>query len=116
LIGSLHNHLRVRRILAHLNIVGFRAYAIELVHFLEKEMFGEVGGYWKYLSMGEKLDTEYVRQLKQNPLFPVIKHNVFKDWRLLGEVVIPEDKEKLFGLLFIDDEKELEPSILLRDI
>lgn len=35
-----HNQLRIRRILAHLNIVGFRTYAIELVKFLEKEIYG----------------------------------------------------------------------------
>jgi hypothetical protein len=96
-------------------VVGFRTYAIEFVNFLEKEMFGEQGGYWKYLSQGENPDLEYLRSLKQNPLYPVIKNNVFKDWRLLGDVVIPEDKEKLFALLFITDEKELEASVLLRD-
>jgi|LakMenEpi03Aug12_release.lakeMendotaPanAssembly.Ray.scaffolds.fasta_scaffold6408314_1 hypothetical protein len=28
LIGSWHNHLRINRILAHMNVVGFRKYAI----------------------------------------------------------------------------------------
>lgn len=78
-------------------------------------MFGEVGGYWKYISQGSNPDMEYLRSLKQHPLFCIVKHNVFRDWRLLGEVVIPEDKEKLYALLFITDEKELEPSILLRN-
>ena len=32
-----HNHLRMRRLLAHLNVVGFREYAIKLVRFLQKE-------------------------------------------------------------------------------
>jgi len=114
LITSLHNHLRVRRILAHLNIVGFRAYAIELVNFLEKEMFGEVGGYIKYLRQQDPMPLDFLRQLKQNPLFSIIKHNVFKDWRLLGEVSSPIDKDKLYGLCFATDEKDFEPSVLLR--
>ena len=33
-----HNHLRMRRILMHLNNVGFRRYAIQLVNFLKREM------------------------------------------------------------------------------
>lgn len=32
-----HNHLRMRRFLAHLNVVGFRTYAIKLVDFFMKE-------------------------------------------------------------------------------
>ena len=33
-----HNHLRIRRILAHLNVVGFRELAIKVVNFLQKEV------------------------------------------------------------------------------
>ena len=40
LITSYHNNLRIRRILAHLNVTGFRIYAIELIKFLEKEIYG----------------------------------------------------------------------------
>lgn len=32
--------MRIRRILTHLNNVGFRKYAIELVNYLEKEIYG----------------------------------------------------------------------------
>lgn len=42
--------MRVRRILAHLNIVGFRKYAIQFVNFLEKEIFSFKGGYTRYLA------------------------------------------------------------------
>jgi hypothetical protein len=41
LLCSPHNHLRMRRILMHLNNVGFRRYAIELVKFLDKEVNGD---------------------------------------------------------------------------
>ena len=43
--GSNHNWLRIRRILAHLIVAGFRRYAIELVSFLEKEIYGYEGFY-----------------------------------------------------------------------
>ena len=43
--GYNHNWLRIRRILAHLNVVGFRRYAIQLVRFLEKEIYGSEGFY-----------------------------------------------------------------------
>ena len=36
-----HNWYRIRRLLAHLNLVGFRRYAVELVKFLETEIYDE---------------------------------------------------------------------------
>jgi len=39
LLTNWHNHLRVQRILMHLNNVGFRKYAIELAKFLKEEVY-----------------------------------------------------------------------------
>ncbi len=38
IIRSLHNHLRISRILSCLNAVGLRRYAVELHSFIEKEI------------------------------------------------------------------------------
>ena len=38
-----HNHLRIRRLLAHLNVVGFRSYAIKIIKLFKKESLK--GGY-----------------------------------------------------------------------
>lgn len=61
--GVTHNHLRVRRILTHLNNVGFRNYGIELVEFLKKEI---------YDSKGELQDLQ--------------KFNSFRDWVIYGRI------------------------------
>jgi len=114
LITSLHNHLRIRRILAHLNVVGFRPYAIELVNFIEKEMYGEVGGYKIHQEMERSLKVEYIRKIKGNPLFAIIKYDVLKDWKIYGEVKTEEEREVLYKNCFTSDEKDYEPSILLR--
>lgn len=42
--------MRIQRILCHLNVVGFRKYAINLVDFLEKEIYGEEGGYTNFIN------------------------------------------------------------------
>jgi len=42
------NHVLVRRVLAFLNNTGFRRYAIKLVDMLDKEIYGEVGGFLKF--------------------------------------------------------------------
>lgn len=114
MITSLHNHLRVRRILAHLNVVGFRLYAIELVNFLEKEMFGEIGGYKKFMDQPRPLSSEYLKKLKGNPLYAIIKYDVFKDWKIYGEVTNEEERRILYQNCFTSDEKDYEPSIILR--
>ena len=58
----------MRRILAHLNITWFRKYAIELVKFLEKEIYGEEGFYEKYVYRKKKLGQ--IKKPKTNtPLY-----------------------------------------------
>lgn len=104
----------MRRILAHLNVVGFRQYAIELVDFLEIEMFGEKGGHQKHLDEPRPLSIEYIKKIKSNPLFAIIKYDVFHEWKMYGEVNTPEEIEKLHKNCFTSDEKDYEPSILLR--
>ncbi len=48
----------LRRILTCLNNTGFRRYAIQLVEFLEKSIYGQVGGY--ELFNKKKLDQKVV--------------------------------------------------------
>lgn len=114
LISSLHNHLRIRRILAHLNVVGFRPYAIELVNFLEMEMFGEIGGYKIHNEMTKPLKLEYQKKIRQNPLFAIVKYDVLKDWRIYGEVTTDEEKELLYKNCFTSDEEDYKISIFLK--
>ncbi len=114
MITSLHNHLRIRRILAHLNVVGFRIYAIELVNFLEKEMFGAIGGYKRHVEMERPLKIEYLKSIKGNPLFPIIKYDVLKEWAIYGEVTTDEERELLYKNCFTSDEVDYEPSIFLK--
>ena len=35
--------MRITRILANMNVTGFRRYALELVKFLEREIYGKYG-------------------------------------------------------------------------
>mmetsp|Transcript_27057 Transcript_27057/g.23954 ORF Transcript_27057/g.23954 Transcript_27057/m.23954 type:complete len:157 (-) Transcript_27057:33-503(-) len=113
LITSLHNHMRVRRILAHLNVVGFRKYAIELVYFLEEEMFGHKGAYLKYIRENP-LKPETLKSLKMNPLFRVVKHNVFKDWRKYGETKSDHDVKELHKNCFTDDPRDYQDSVYFK--
>lgn len=114
LIASSQNHLRIKRILAHLNIVGLRQYAIELVNFLETEMFGEKGGYNKYQLQQKPIKSEYLKALRSNPLFPLIKHDIFKDWKVYGQAETAEEKEHLFKFCYTSDERDFEPSVLFK--
>lgn len=100
--------------LAHLNIVGLRKYAIELVNFLETEIFGEEGGYNKYLLQQKPIKPEYTKSLRSNPLFPLIKHDIFKDWKVYGKADTPEEIEQLHKYCYTADEKDYEPSILFK--
>ena len=68
LLTRFHNHLRIRRLLAHLNLVGFRIYAKELVKFLEIEIYGREGFY------------------DDTPLKKLRDPNPMKDWCVLGDV------------------------------
>jgi len=101
LITSLHNHLRVRRILTHMNVVGFRKFAIELVDFLETEIYGSKGGYKHFLEQPRPLKGDYIRKLKNNPLYPLITYDVFKTWRIYGETHNEDQKKRVIQeLLF----------------
>ncbi len=83
LLTYYHNHLRMRRILTHLNNVGFRRYAVKLVDFLEKEIYGEVGGYVKY----EKDAKDFNKKAFESaPLRKLAKvSGTFPIWRLYGD-------------------------------
>lgn len=112
LITSLHNHLRVQRILAHLSITGFRNYAIELVKFLETEMFGCEGGYEIYLANKAAMtDKKYFEELKENPLFPIVKYNVFKDWKIYGETHSDYELQVLYANCLSNDADDYNPSV-----
>lgn len=113
-ITSTNNHVRIKRILAHLNVVGFRQYAIQLVNFLEEEIYGEKGGYNKYLEQSKPLKPEYLLSVRGAPLFHLIKYDIFKDWKVYGNVSTSEEEELLFKSCFTNDESDYEPSILLK--
>lgn len=108
------NHVRVRRILAHLNVVGLRRYAIQFVKFFETEIYGEEGGYQIHKEQAKPLKSDYLLRLRSNPLFPLIKYDVFKDWRVYGEVNTPEEVELLHQNCYTNDEKDFEASILFK--
>ncbi len=55
--------MRITRLLSHMNVVGFRQYALQLLTFLNKEILGVDGG---------------LKALKQLP--------VVKEWNKFGEV------------------------------
>jgi len=95
-------------------VVGFRIYAIELVNFLEKEMFGAIGGYKRHVEMERPLKIEYLKSIKGNPLFPIIKYDVLKEWAIYGEVTTDEERELLYKNCFTSDEVDYEPSIFLK--
>lgn len=94
--------------------MGLRQYAIQLVKFLEIEIFGAEGGYNKYLEQPRPPRPEYMKTLRSNPLFPLIKYDIFKDWKVYGHVHSEEEKELLYKNCHTSDEKDYEPSILLK--
>jgi len=86
-----HNHLRMRRILTHLNNVGFRRYSIELVNFLEKEIYGQVNGYEKFKTKNPDFN---VKAFEKAPLKDLAKvSGAFEVWRLYGDH--KDDPEKI---------------------
>jgi len=89
-----HNHLRMRRILTHLNNVGFRRYAIKLVDFLEKEIYGEVGGYQKFEDDSKNFNK---KAFEAAPLRKIANvSGAFPIWRLYGD---HKNDEKRIALL-----------------
>ena len=113
LMASSYNYTRIKRILAHLNIVGFRRYAIQLVEFLETEIYGE-HGYRYYQQLEKPLQIESPKILRTNPLFPLIKYDIFKDWKVYGQVYSSEEGEELYKHCCTNDQSDFEPSILLK--
>jgi len=86
-----HNHLRMRRILTHLNNVGFRRYAIELVNFLEKEIYGQQNGYELFTSKNKDFDQ---KAFEKAPLQKLAKVNgAFPVWVFYGDH--KDDSEKI---------------------
>ena len=100
--------------LAHLNVVGFRNYAIELVNFIEVEMTGQSGGYEKYVKSLYR--TEELRNLKQNPLYPILKFDVFKEWKMYGECRSQEEWDLLYKNCFTSETQDYAPSIIFSEL
>lgn len=83
LLTYFHNHLRIRRILTHLNNVGFRRYAVQLVNFLEKEIYGEVGGYKKFTEGDKSFNKKAFEEAPLQKLSKMSK--VFPTWAMYGD-------------------------------
>ncbi len=66
-----------------LNLTGFRQYAIHLVKFLEKEIYGEEGIYEKHFQ--KKIKFTGISKQKA-PLCELRKFDPMKRWWMLGEV------------------------------
>ncbi|KAL4476572.1 hypothetical protein ABPG74_010305 [Tetrahymena malaccensis] len=84
-ITSYHNHMRIRRILCHFNNVGFRRYAISLVKFLEKEIYGEKG-YQKFVEDKRPLVQKWQELPQELPLRQLSRLKVFEEWQIYGEI------------------------------
>ncbi len=72
--------MRIQRILAHLNVVGFREYAKKLVEFLEKEIYGSDNTFESYSNQSFNKIT-----FENAPLKDLAKSEVFQKWKDLGE-------------------------------
>ena len=84
-----HNHLRIRRILTHLNNVGFRKYAIELVKFFEAEIYGGFGGYAEYKTTKKFLaEDPPLKELAD-------KKGTYDVWSFYGEAQTEEEIKNL---------------------
>lgn len=79
-------------------------------------MFGKVGGYKEHLEQPRPLKIEYLRKIKPNPLFSIIKCDVFKEWKIYGEVKTIDENKELLKNCFTTDEEDYEDSILLKTI
>jgi len=70
--------------LTFLNNVGFRKYAIQLVNFLEKEIYGDVGEFKKFL--GQAVQNINKSAFKNAPLKSIAKDiNTFKTLSIYGD-------------------------------
>ena len=97
-----------------MNVVGFRKYALELVSFLEIEIYGSKGGYKSFLEQPRPLKGDYIRKLKNNPLYALIIHDVFKIWKIYGEVTTSQEKEELMKNCFTSSKEDFENSIYFK--
>ena len=82
LITTTNNHSGIRRILACLNTLGFRKYAIELVNFFEIEIFGEKGAYKKFKEKDKTFNTE---AYDNAPLMKLSMSKVFEIFVIYGD-------------------------------
>ncbi len=114
LLTSPNNHMRIKRILANLNVVGFRQYAIEFVNFLEVEIYGEIGGYKKYNNAFKKINDDDLLNIWRNPLFRLHKYDIFKEWKVFGSVSTLEEQQELYKSCCTNDPTDYQPSILLK--
>jgi len=70
----------IRRVLACLNITGFRRYAIQLVNFLEKEIYGQANGFELYMKNSKEFDqkafqTAPLKKFVEKPqIFQILSH------------------------------------------
>lgn len=81
--------------MTHLNNVGFRPYAINLVRHLEREIYGEKL-FEHYISL-PYLDRQiYIREVKNAPLKSLVgnKH-CYQTWRIYGEFGIDKFQQNV---------------------
>ena len=73
----------MRRILTHLNNVGFRRYAVSLVDFLEKEIYGELGAFEKFCEESSKFNK---KAFAEAPLRKIARmRGAFEVWEMYGD-------------------------------
>lgn len=88
MVTSLHNHSLFRRILTYLNNTGFRKYSIQLVNWLETEIYGEIGGRDKYILQSKEFNAE---AYEHAPLKSLAKLGLFELYAVYGDT--KEDSE-----------------------
>ena len=75
-------------------------------------MFGFEGGYDIYLAnKANPTDKKYFEELKNNPLFPIVKYKVFEDWKVYGETHSDYDLQALYTNCMSDDPEDYKDSV-----
>eukprot|EP01016_Furgasonia_blochmanni_P053503 TRINITY_DN8654_c0_g1_i8.p3 TRINITY_DN8654_c0_g1~~TRINITY_DN8654_c0_g1_i8.p3 ORF type:complete len:162 (-),score=33.73 TRINITY_DN8654_c0_g1_i8:181-666(-) len=96
----------ITKMLSSLNVLGFRKYAVVLIDFFEVEVFGEMGGYDKWLAQG---DDQYLAS-KQEECKPYLwgKRGDFHYWHTYSDHV---DKRTLLQACAVGNADELANSV-----
>lgn len=80
-----HNHMRIRRILCHMNNCGFRRYAIQLVKFLEFEIYGDLS-FEKFTKDSRLLAVKIQDIESTSPLKMLARLKVYEEWMIYGDI------------------------------